>query len=143
MRTARGITIDAIEAAQDNLITANRTGQVGPAQFSRVMDHLLAAKVDLTTREEAPGPPLAPADLQHDRVWVTRITDDAPVPTVGLVVAWHGRDYVWVVWGAETATHYLGHIGAGTPPPEAVREAMDELMLRRREPAAGPGRTTG
>jgi hypothetical protein len=76
---------------------------------------------------------LTRGDMQQgDRVWVTRLSDDGPVPTVGLVVAWHGEDYVWVVWGAETAAHYLGHVGAGTRPPEAVHEAMDELTPRRR-----------
>jgi hypothetical protein len=47
MRTAKGMAIDAIEAAQDNLIVASKAGQVDEALFSDVFDSLLAAKVKL------------------------------------------------------------------------------------------------
>jgi hypothetical protein len=47
MRTAKGLTIDAIEAAQDNLIAASKAGQVDEPLFSEVFNGLLAAKVKL------------------------------------------------------------------------------------------------
>jgi hypothetical protein len=47
MRTAKGLAIEAIEAAQDSLIDARKAGQVDEALFDEVYDGLLAAKVKL------------------------------------------------------------------------------------------------
>lgn len=51
MQTARGLAIDAIEAAQDNLMVAKDAGQVSVDQYARVLDILLSAKVDLICRD--------------------------------------------------------------------------------------------
>jgi hypothetical protein len=47
MRTAKGLTIDAIESAQDSLIVARDTGQVDEPLFTEAFDALLAVKVKL------------------------------------------------------------------------------------------------
>lgn len=47
MRTATGLTLDAIERAQDNLLVAHETGQVDSETYERVFDKLLQCKLEL------------------------------------------------------------------------------------------------
>jgi hypothetical protein len=64
-------------------------------------------------------------------VWVSRVTDDRPVPATGLLVGREDEDWVWVLWG-EAARDYTAFRQPGDPiPAGAVREAADELTPAR------------